>query len=109
MRFFAYHGFYEEERQMGTEFVLDVYVHLADRMGNMKDDLANTINYETIFLICQAEMRKTVQLLETVVERILTRLRTYFENKVSKVRVRLKKLNPPLGGQVDCAYIEIER
>ncbi len=108
MRFQARHGFYEEEQIIGNTFIVDVYVNARTNRAETKDDLFLTVNYETIFLICQAEMRKPAKLLENVANRILYRLMGQFDN-VNGVRVRVKKMHPPLGGHVDCAYVELEQ
>lgn len=122
MRFYAYHGFYEEEQILGNDFILDAYVNASTGLAAAVDDLyidpgimkgkeprtgsekPTTVNYETIFLICQSEMRKPSKLLEAVVERIASRIARHFNN-VEGVAVRLKKLNPPLGGRVGSAWV----
>lgn len=109
MHFHAFHGYYEEENNMGGEFILDVYITTAsiERSASM-DDLDGTINYETVYFICKAEMKKTSRMIETVANNILDRLNFQYGEKTQSIKVRLKKLNPPLGGKVDCAYIELE-
>jgi dihydroneopterin aldolase len=120
MRFYAYHGFYEEEQIVGGQFVLDVYVDTEIMGATMADELYEaveddeeedrdplTVNYETVFLLCKQEMREPAKLLETVAQRIADRIDSYFDN-ANGVHVRLKKLQPPLAGKVDCAYVEIK-
>ncbi len=107
MHFHAYHGFYEEEREIGNHFIVDVYVNVLANLGGTSDDLGQTVNYETIYLICQAEMKKSRQLLEKLAQSIGERIKGFFD-QVQTVRVRVRKLNPPLGGRVDSAYVEIE-
>ncbi len=139
MRFYAYHGYYEEERILGNEFILDVYVNTETPLIELVDDLhadlneleeilkekdmslkdlgvkkskkpeddkhrPTTVNYETLFLLCQKEMREPVRLLETLVENLAESITDYFDN-VEGVMVRLKKLNPPLGGRVANAWV----
>ncbi len=106
MHFYAYHGFYEEERVIGNDFVLDVYVDTELGRAAATDDLFQTVNYELIYFICKQEMSKPTQLLEAVAQRILKRIREQFV-QVKSVRVRLKKKNPPLGGRVNHAYVEV--
>lgn len=106
MHFYAYHGFYEEERIIGGNYLLDVYVSTNTIFAAKTDDLFKTVNYETVYFICQSEMKKSSQLIETVAQRILNRIRDQFDY-VQGVRIRLRKLNPPVDGQVDSAYIEI--
>lgn len=106
IRFFAHHGFYPEEQEIGQEFKLDVEIDADVDQAGMTDDLSHTVNYETIYHICQAEMREPAELLETVVQRILFRLDGYFDN-ARGVRVTLRKLHPPLGGPVEEASVQM--
>ncbi|MEM1327769.1 MAG: dihydroneopterin aldolase [Bacteroidota bacterium] len=109
MKFQAYHGYYDEEQLMGGEFILDVYVTKASvAQAAASDDLLGTINYETIYFICKSEMKKTSKMIETVAQNILNRLRQQYDGEAQNIKVRLRKMYPPMGGPVECAYIEIE-
>ena len=105
MRFHAPHGFYPEEAVVGNEFIVDVYISVDTSKAARMDDLAATVNYETVYLMVQAEMRQPTQLIETLAERIVMRLHDFYET-ISGVKLILRKLNPPLGGEVAAAYIE---
>lgn len=107
MKFHAYHGFYEEERIVGNDFVLDVYIETNFSMASMTDDLYQTINYETVYEICKIVMREPVKLLETIVERIIIGLKHQFAT-IQTVRIRIRKLNPPVGGVTEASVIETE-
>ena len=106
MRFYAYHGFYPEEQLIGNNYVLDVFVDANTMQASLSDDLFSTVNYETVFIICQLEMKKESKLLETVAQRILSRIQGQFNN-VNGIKVKLHKLNPPLGGRVGSAAVEV--
>lgn len=128
MYFRAFHGFYPEENTVGNDFILDVYVEAdieeaveADNLyepveeDSEEDEEPLSVNYETIYLLCESEMRKTAKLLETVAQRIADRLHEYFTfekngdeiSLIQGARVRLRKMNPPLHGKVACAYVEV--
>lgn len=107
VHFYAYHGFYEEEQTLGTEYIIDISVDVIIDDAADEDDLFQTVNYETLFLLCQAEMRNPSQLIETVAQRIVKRVEDLFSDKVRGVKLKLRKLNPPLGGRVGAAGIEI--
>jgi 7,8-dihydroneopterin aldolase/epimerase/oxygenase len=107
MRFHAYHGFYDEEQVMGNDYILDVHITTDNSIATLTGDLYQTINYETIYEICKIAMRKKAKLLETITERIANDIKFQFE-KVQEVKVRLKKVNPPLGGHVDFAVVETD-
>lgn len=106
MRIFARHGFYPEEQILGTEFILDVFLDTDTDEAAMEDDLFKTINYETVYQLCLIEMRTPSKLIEQVCQRIVQRLFHYFDF-ISGIRVKMRKMNPPLGGRIDCASIEV--
>jgi 7,8-dihydroneopterin aldolase/epimerase/oxygenase len=107
MRFHAYHGFYAEEQTMGNDYIIDVYITANTGLAAATDDLYQTINYETVYDICKIVMREKTKLLETIVERIIVGLKHQFSN-IQQVKVRIRKVTPPLGGQVDFAVVEEE-
>lgn len=105
MRFYAYHGFYPEEQIIGNNYVVDVYINTNFRAAAESDDLYKTINYETVFLICQAAMRKKSKLLETLVAEIIDGIKHQFDT-IQTVQVRVSKENPMGGAKVDRSIVE---
>ncbi|MEM9545053.1 MAG: dihydroneopterin aldolase [Bacteroidota bacterium] len=104
--FFAYHGYYEEERLTGNTFIIDAEVELKSFDSN-DDNIQDTVNYEKLFAICANEMENTQKLLETVVFNIITQFKNSFSN-ITGGKVKMSKLAPQLGGKVDKAVIEME-
>lgn len=108
MEFYAYHGFYDEETKMGGTFIVDVEVLLKQSKGAASDALEHTVNYETIYFICKKEMKQSSKLIENVAHRIMAQLKFQFWQQVESIKVRIRKQNPPLGGKVGCAVVEIQ-
>ena len=106
VRFHAPHGFYKEEQRMGNEFSIDVEVEADVALAASTDDLSGTVSYATIHYLLQAEMKKPTQLLEALAYRIANRILQQFDSVVA-VKLRLRKLHPPLGGRVGAAFVEI--
>jgi dihydroneopterin aldolase len=106
MKFYAYHGYYPQEQLIGTEFLVDVYVEVNTTSAGNSDQLSDTVNYETIFRIAKAEMAKKSKLIENVAQRIIYRIKTFYAN-IEGLKVRISKLNPPLGNPVSRTYIEL--
>jgi len=106
MHFFAYHGYYEEERIVGNQFIIDTYVDV-DTFDSTDDDINDTVNYEVIYDIVKGHMTKKYKLLETIALNISTDLKNRFSN-IKKVKVKVSKVGPQLGGEVDRAVIEYE-
>jgi dihydroneopterin aldolase len=107
MRFYAYHGFYEEEQLIGAHYVVDIYIETNFAGASQKDDLGQTVNYETVYRITKLEMQKSAKLLEAVGQRIVNKIKTLFDN-IQSLRLRIYKKNPPMGANIDHAYIEIQ-
>jgi 7,8-dihydroneopterin aldolase/epimerase/oxygenase len=97
---------------MGTHFVLTVEIktdvsYASTIEQDEIDKLVGTINYETVYEICKIEMAKPQKLLETVVKNIMTALKWQFQN-IFQLRIKIQKLNPPLGGIVASSSVEVE-
>jgi dihydroneopterin aldolase len=107
MKFYAYHGFYKEEQLIGTDYVVDVYIESNVNKAAVSDNLKETINYETIYHICEGVMRIPSKLIENVAQRISLGIKNNY-GSIKEMKVRVRKMNPPLGGQVDCSYVEVD-
>jgi 7,8-dihydroneopterin aldolase/epimerase/oxygenase len=105
-QFFSYHGFYEEERLSGHHFVVDVSVILKN-FDSLDDNIADTVNYESIYNICKQEMETSQKLIETVALQIINRCKNELNN-VDTVKVKIEKIGPQLGGKVGKSVIEME-
>lgn len=100
MRFYAYHGVYAEEQQIGGEFTVDLMIDLSFGDSIVTDQLADTLNYEDVYLLVKEQMMIPSKLLEHVAERILSKLINSFSS-IQTLEIRLSKLHPPLGGEVE--------
>jgi dihydroneopterin aldolase len=107
MRFHANHGVYDAEKTLGNEYVVDVVVNFNTEKAVKDDDLEKAMNYETIYQICRMEMETPCKLIETVAANIVKKMKFHFL-EMSALRVRVSKLNPPLGGQVAAALVTEE-
>lgn len=107
MKFYAYHGYYEEEQIMGAYFMLDVTVQVDFTKASLNDELADTVNYENIYEVCREIMAVPSKLLEHVAQQIEVRLIQYYPS-IQGVNIVLEKLSPPLGGTVRASQISIE-
>ncbi len=105
MKFYAYHGVYEEEQIIGNYYTVDVFIESNFSRAANTDDVFDTINYETVYLICQAEMRKPVKLIETLIDNIISALKHQFST-LQSVNVRIQKSNPIPGAQVSHSAVE---
>ncbi len=102
--FYAFHGFYSEENQMGHTFIVNAVVSYRHYKMD-SDELALTVNYENIYNICREEMSNTQKLLETVIFNIGHRIKTLSPN-IKKTKVSIRKMGVQLGGKVHCTLVE---
>lgn len=100
IKMFAFHGYYDEEAILGSDFLLDISVGIPNS-DLSKDDLRDTLNYESLFAICKEEMAERSALLEHVVYRIKSNIIASFPKQVESLNISLKKLYPPLDGSVE--------
>ncbi len=106
MEFYAYHGCYMEEQVIGTRFTVDVILETDTREAEKTDDLYQTVNYQSVYRMVKEEMAVKSNLLEHIARRISDRIKRDFP-QVSACRVKVSKLNPPLGGKVQSVSIEL--
>lgn len=105
MKFYAFHGYYEFERRIGKEFVLDVMIDI-DIQKDPDEKISNTYNYEEIYAICKKYMKKRYQLLESLAFDIGDEIKNGDE-RINEVFIRIEKLNPNMGGNTGRATIEM--
>lgn len=107
--FFARHGVHEAERELGQRFVVDVDWWLDTRPAAWADDEALTISYQQVYEHVSAVVNDDpVNLIETLAERIATRLLDHF-HLLEQVRVVVHKPGAPVTGVFGDVGIEIIR
>ena len=106
MEFFAYHGCFKEEQVIGTKFRIDLFLEVDTTEAEKTDSLQDTVNYQAVYQLVKKEMETTSKLLEHVGKRILDRVKHEFP-VVDHARIKIRKLNPPLGGKIDFVSLEL--
>lgn len=95
LRMYAYHGYFPEERILGSWYELDIQIGLLTP-STLGDDLSQTVDYSQVYQICRQIMNEPVDLLETIVEKIGKQLTIQWP-RIKTLEISLKKENPPLG------------
>ncbi len=105
MAFYGYHGYYVEENKLGNHYSVDLVVETE--FSEMNDELSSTINYEKLYKTTQKVMMEPLKLIETLAHKIAVKI---LEENVEalKVKVKVIKHQPPLGGLCDNASVELE-
>lgn len=108
LEFHAFHGVYPHELESGNWFEVDIAVETDFIEATIKDELAGTVNYETLFRIVKEEMASPSKLLETVAEKIIIDVLKALP-MVKGVEVKISKLNPPIGGKCRKATVSLSK
>ena len=107
MKFYAYHGVSLQETKVGNYFVVDVLYALSLQDVFATDEIEDTISYAAVYEYVKQEMYISSKLLETVAARIMFVLKGHY-NQLTYLKVKLTKLNPPVGGEVESASVILE-
>jgi len=108
VRFWAQHGLTKAEQALGAWFSVDVELGVDLRPAALSDDVATTVDYgEVMQRIVEIGTKNRVNLLERLAGLISDAMLREFP--VSGVRVRVRKLTPPLGGLVGTPAVEVTR
>ncbi len=108
MSFYAHHGCYEQEQKVGGRFSVDFAFRYDSTSACVSDDISDTVSYLDVYQVIGEQMAQTSHLLENVAHRILCCVGDRF-SEVSWARVRIEKLNPPLGGKLHSSSVVLER
>ncbi len=97
-----------EEGKIGSDYRIDLTVKANLKKSAETDHLSDTVDYVHLNKIVKEEMAVRTKLLETVANTILDRI--LFEIPiVDNVKVKVSKLNPPIGGNVEMVSIVMNR
>ena len=108
MEFYAFHGHYEEEQIVGNRFLVDLLIETDMIRPAETDELGDAVNYQEAYRLVKREMKKKSKLLENIASRILNAI--YDElGGVSEVTVTIRKMNPPVGGQMKAISVTLSR
>lgn len=109
MQFYTYHGVEEAEQVLGQPLTVDLEMGLDLGPAGRADDLSRTVDYAEVYtLVRKAVTGRRRRLLEAVAEDVARSILDGF-SVVQRVRVRIRKLRPPIPGPLAAASVEIAR
>jgi dihydroneopterin aldolase len=108
MKFYAFHGHFESEQVVGNEFIVNLKIETYCEKAAVSDNLNDALNYQTAYKIVKKEMEIQSHLLENVAKRILDSLYNQFSS-IIKAEIKISKINPPMGGEIDKVSITLIR
>ena len=107
-KIYAYHGCHPLEQKVGGEFEVDVDLYSSFDACSSTDQIEHAIDYVQVMDVIAAQMKVRRDLIETVAEDLAKVLKQQFPSVV-KVRVRVRKLKPPVAHELTAVSVEIER
>lgn len=103
---YSFHGCLPEETKIGGHYEIDVFMTTNFTEAALNDDLFQTIDYVTVNKIVEEEMAIPSKLIETVGQRIVDKVKKEI-NKLFEIKLVIKKICPPINGDVNYVSIEI--
>jgi 7,8-dihydroneopterin aldolase/epimerase/oxygenase len=108
MEFYSFHGHFKEERIVGNKFVVDLTLETDMKIPQESDNLKDAVDYQRVYEIVKLQMDKKSHLLEHIAGRIVDAV--YAEMKgITKVTVKVSKMNPPMGGKIGAVSVILSR
>lgn len=105
MIFYAHHGYYQAERELGQKFQVDMELECNFDKATQSDDLKDTVNFESVYQkVHHIFSSYKFTLLETLADRIAIEILENFP--IDSVLIRVRKPNVPLNGFLD--HVEVE-
>ncbi len=108
MSFYAYHGCYAQEQLVGNRFRVELEFHYDSLRAQQSDSIHDAVNYLSVYECIKAQMSITSHILEHVAARIADQLLAEFA-PIERLRIKVVKLHPPLGGQLGGVGVTLER
>jgi dihydroneopterin aldolase len=96
-----------EEGKIGSDYTVDLEIKNDLRKSSQSDELVDTVDYVHLNKIVVEEMAIRSKLLENVAQRIITRCFAEIPS-ISRIKLGVSKINPPIGGDVASVTIELE-
>ena len=107
IKIYAFHGCLVEEGKIGSDYLVNISVKADLAQAANTDKLSDTVDYVHLQKIVKNEMDEPSKLLEHVGQRIID---TVFKEipLVNTVKVKVAKVNPPIGGDVEEVSVVME-
>jgi dihydroneopterin aldolase len=108
MTFYGFHGVSAAEKETGRRYEVDCELFLDLALPSVSDRLADTVNYAEVYRLVENVINeKRYSLIESIAADIANQVIQL--ERIEKVVVRVRKMIPPIPGNLDYIEVEIER
>ena len=108
LQFHSHLGNYSQEKDIGQNLQIDLFLTLKVDPAKINDQLKNTVSYGKIYkLTAQIVKTNRVNLVETLASNLGRQIKKS-DSRILRVRINIRKLALPIEGILDNAEIEME-
>ncbi len=109
LKIYAYHGVLDEEKANGQYFIFDIDASVDISLPCVTDNVEDTVNYALMVeRVTEIFTSQKDDLVERAAQRVADGLFAQFE-KISALRILLKKPSAPIDADFDWVGVEINR
>ncbi len=103
---FGHHGVTKEEKEKGGTYEVDCEIETDISAAAETDDINDALDYEIVYNIIREHLEKRrYNLMETLARKLLDEINTIPE--ISRVKLKARKLSPPVSGEMDSFEVEL--
>ncbi|UCG62934.1 MAG: dihydroneopterin aldolase [Candidatus Zixiibacteriota bacterium] len=108
LSFYGYHGATAAEKETGRVFEVDCELEVDLAEAGRTDQLADTIDYRQAYDVIKETVEgRAFSLLEGLASHLAKKMLEVFP--VYRVTLRVRKMNPPIPGQIESIEVELTR
>ena len=108
LTFYGYHGVSAAEKETGRVFEVDCELELDLAEAGQSDRIGDTVNYGKVYQVIRETVEgKAFALMEALAGELAAKVLDRFP--VYRVTLKVRKLHPPLAGQVTHIEVEVTR
>ena len=108
LSFYGYHGATAAEKETGRVFEVDCELEVDLAEAGRTDQLADTIDYRQAYDVIKETVEgRAFSLVEGLASHLAAQILERFP--VYRVTLRVRKMNPPIPGQIKSSEVELTR
>lgn len=108
LSFYGYHGATAAEKETGRVFEVDCELEVDLAEAGRSDHLSDTVDYRQAYEVIKETVEgRAFSLLEGLAGHLAQRILERFP--VYRVTLRVRKMNPPIPGQINSIEVELTR
>lgn len=109
MVFYGYHGLYQEEKNLGQPFKVDLRLFLSLLEAGENDEVEKTVDYSQVYQLVKSIVEgQPFKLLEALAHQLAQEILASFP-PIQELQVKVEKTSPPIPGLLEGVRVLITR